>query len=207
MPRPNDVALVQRRQVVLAKLRTSTSTAVAKAWDSLDAYSDAEIELFIRRAHPALAAGQERAFWLTVSHLQALLGENVDADLALLDSAQIDLEQPFIAMRRSLAAGDAFHLAVAAGRARAEGVGESGVQWASRAANQALDDEPRIHGWRRTLTRKACSWCQQVAEQIYRSADSASFGHLHCDCGVDPIIESRDPGRVVNSQVLDDLES
>lgn len=194
----NDVALVRKRQTLLATLRQTTAAQLARRWTALDSYDNETA--WLRTAGPVLLAGQSRAVDLQVAHLQALLGARITFDRpAILENAAVDLTEPFLALGRALNAGADYADAVEAGKLRAEGLGESGVQWASRAANQAAAGDDRIVGWTRTLGAGSCSWCIQVSAQRYHSAESASFGHLRCNCGVDPIIGSRDPGRVVNN--------
>lgn len=203
----NDAALVRRRQDLLRTLRDTTGAALATRWLALPGYTDANKNDWVRVALPVLTAAQSRAVSIQIAHLQALLGSPVRYDrAALLARAAIDLEGPFISLANALANGAAFADAVEAGRVRAEGVGESGVQWASRSANEAVTDD-RVVGWTRTITALSCDWCRLVSTQRYHSAESASFGHLRCDCGVDPIIGTRDPGRVVNGELLAALKS
>lgn len=194
----NDLALTRRRQAALAKLRATTASALVARWDSLGDYSDDT--RWTRIATPVLVAGQSRAIDLQVANLQARLGYKLTFDRsALLAVASIDVTEPFVALGRAINAGQDFAAALEAGRARAEGIGESGVQWASRAANHATDDE-RIVGWTRTLGAGSCEWCVLVSTQTYKSAESASFGHLRCTCGVDPIIGDRNPGAELNAE-------
>lgn len=171
------------------------------AWDRLSGYTDAQRAEYLRAATPILLAGQGRAIDLTLASLSALLEEpQVPRTRApILAAARIDLSEPFIALGRALAAGNNFDAAVTAGRLRAGGIGESGVYWASRAANKVAESDERVVGWRRVITTKACDWCRTISTQRYRSVDSASFGHLRCDCSVEPIIGDRDPGRVINA--------
>lgn len=206
MPTPDPVALARRRQTLLDRLAVVTGRALAAVWGRLPAYTEEQVAEFERLAAPVLAAGQQRAVDLTVAYLSRVLGEPlaVDRDVVLARAA-IDIREPFIAFARSLNSGNRFEDAVVAGGHRAEGVGESGVHWASRATAEAADGHPRIVGWRRTLTAKSCSWCHTVATQRYRSAESASFGHLRCDCSVEPIFGDSDPGRVINSELVQQL--
>lgn len=64
----------------------------------------------------------------------------------------------------------------------------------------------RVVGYRRVLTGKSCSWCARVSTQRYLTADSADFGHPRCDCTVIPIVGTRDPGQVLNRDLLDALD-
>lgn len=203
MPRLDEVALTRRRQLALAKIRNTTAAELARRWSGLDDYGPGRQPRWRAVAAPVLTAGQNRAIDTQIAYLGARLGERIEFTRAeLLALADIDLTEPFIALGRALANGRGMRDAVEAGRLRAHGLGESGVQWAARAANAAVENDERIVGWTRTLTGLACEWCRMVATQRYRTADSASFGHQRCDCGVDPIIGDRDPGRAINRDLL-----
>lgn len=207
MPAVNDVALLRRRQDQLAVLRSTTAAQLGRRWLSLSDY-DPDMEFrWIELAGPVVAAGQGRAVSLQVAVLERRLGRRLAVDRPkILAAARIDLTQPFIALANALSTGADFGTAVESGRTRAEGVGESAVQWASRAANTAAQADQRIVGWTRTVGAGSCEWCQVVATQRYRSAESASFGHLRCSCGVDPIVGDRDPGQVLNEETLAELQ-
>lgn len=208
MPRLDEVALTRRRQDLLARLRATTSSELGRRWKSLRSYDEAQQRRWIEIARPVVAAGQGRAIDVQIAYLVARLGEEIDFDRAdLLALAEVDLTEPFLALARSLAAEGDLDAAVESGFLRAQGLGESSVQWAARAASTAVEGDDRIVGWRRTLGRGSCEWCIQVSAQRYRSAESASFGHQRCSCGVDPIIGDRDPGRTLNDEFLADSEA
>ena len=203
MARVDDVALTRRRQAALERLRTTTATELARRWRSLGSYAESDQRRWTSIARPIVTAGQNQAIDTQLAYLGARLGRPVRFDRAtLLELAAVDLDEPFLALARILAGGGSFSDAVASGLARAEGLGESSVQWAARAANTAAESDERIVGWRRTLGRGSCEWCVTVSAQRYRTAESASFGHQRCSCGVDPIIGDRDPGRTLNDEFL-----
>lgn len=182
-PPVNSAALLRRRRELLDNLRAVTGSQLAAIWNSLDGYSDDR--QWRARAVPVLTAGQSRAISLQIASLEAILAAPLVFDRhAVLERAAIDINQPFIALATALQDGQPFVDAVEAGAARAEGVGESGITFASRAANSAADDH--VTGWERVPSAGACSWCALVAEQTYKTADSASFGHLRCSCDVIP---------------------
>jgi hypothetical protein len=206
VPAVNDVALLRRRQDQLAALRSTTADQLGRRWQALPAYTSDMEDRWVELAAPVVAAGQTRAAALQIAYLQRRLGVSLTFDrAAVLSAAKIDISQPFIALANALSGGADLDAAVESGRARAEGVGESAVQWASRSANHAAGADQRIVGWTRTLDAGACEWCQVVATQRYNSAESASFGHLRCGCGVDPIIGENDPGQVLNEEHLAEL--
>lgn len=209
MPRVDDVALTRRRQDALTRLRGLTAVQLARIWRSLTSYDESVQRRWTGLAGPVVSAGQNRAIDIQLAYLGQRLGRPVRFDRAtLLALAEVDLTEPFYALGRILNGGGSLTEAVASGLARAEALGETSVQWAARAASTAADEsDDRIVGWTRTLGPGSCEWCVQVSGQRYRSAESASFGHQRCSCGVDPIIGDRDPGRVLNREALADSEA
>lgn len=161
-------------------------------------YDEADQAAWAADVAPVVEAAQTRAIDTQAAYLAARLDDQVIPDTAVaLERSRVDLREPFIALANALSKGENLDAAVLSGLLRAQGVGESSVFWAARAANTTIDDS-RIHGWTRTLTGNACSWCIQVAAQTYKTAETASFGHQRCDCGVDPIIGDSNPGRLIN---------
>lgn len=208
MPRVDDVALTRRRQVVLARLRGATAAQLVRLWRSLGSYDESNQERWARLAGPPVTAAQSQAIDTQIAYLEARMGHPIRFDRkGLLELAAVDLDEPFFALGRTFAGGGSPEEAIASGLARAQALGESAVQWAARAANTSVESDERIVGWTRTLTGLACEWCRMVATQRYRTAESASFGHQRCDCGVDPIIGDRDPGRVINRDLLANSEA
>jgi hypothetical protein len=208
MPPVNDLALLKRRRGLLTSIRLTTGAALGNAWDNFGAWTDDQQDRWARIATAILTAGQNRAIDLQIAYLQTTLRQTIPFDrAALLERAAIDVNQPFVALANALAGGIPFTEALTAGRLRAEGVGESGTQWAARAANNAAEGDERIVGWTRVLDGDPCDWCQLVSTQRYHTADSASFGHLRCGCDVEPILGTRDPGRVFNTELLAELKA
>lgn len=198
-----DVAATRRRQRGLAKLAGSTGSALTTAWFRMPSHREADQATWIRAARPVVQAGQRNAVTQQAKYLAVRLGEDPDVDMAAaLAAAEIDLVEPFLAFGRELGQGSRLRAALVAGGLRAQAIGESAVYWAARAANTTID-EARIVGWTRTLTGNACAWCIQVAGQTYKTAESASFGHAGCDCGVDPIIGDSNPGRLINDALIE----
>lgn len=173
----------------------------------MDSHERADEDRWVQVASPVVAAGQDQAISTQSAYLGARLGGTVTVDRrAVLEASAVDLREPFIALANSLSKGGTIEAAVLSGALRAQGLGESAAYWAARATNTGVDDS-RIVGWTRTISGNACEFCQLVSTQRYHSAESASFGHQRCDCGVDPIIGDSDPGRVINHELLASLSS
>lgn len=199
----DDVAATRQRQRALARLAGVTGSALTTAWFRMPSHRASDQAAWVRAATPVVQAGQRNAIAQQSKYLAVRLGEDPDVDVdAALRTAQIDLVEPFLAFGREIKAGAALRNALVSGGLRAQEIGESAVFWAARAANTTIDDA-RIVGWTRTLTANACAWCTQVAGQTYKTAESASFGHVGCDCGVDPIIGDSNPGRLINDELTE----
>ena len=202
MARLDHVAITRRRQAHLARIATTTGVALQRRWRALGSYDRADQERWATAAEPVVLAGQNQAIDVQAAYLGARLDGPVNVRrAAALEAAAVDLREPFIAYANALSKGAERKVALESAALRATGLGESSVYWAARAANTTIRDS-RIVGWTRTLTGNACTWCVAVAGQTYRTAESASFGHQRCDCGVDPIVGDSDPGRVINDELI-----
>lgn len=206
----NEQALHARRRLLFDRLRALVGARLAAIWLGLDGYVDQG--RWVSLAAPIVQAGQERAVSIQTAYLEAILGLSLIVNRqAVLERAAIDVTEPFIAFATALDNQQTFDVAREAGAARATGIGESAVTWAARAA--ATPAEPHVEGWIRTPDPDPCEWCLVVSTQRYHTVDSASFGHLHCSCDVDPIIDGFAVGRevpsghVVNHQLLADLKA
>lgn len=183
MPLRSDL-LAGRRTQALDRLRSTTGNRLAAAFRALDAYDDEA--RWNALVEPLVAAAQTRAISTQIAYLEAVIGTRLRFDTdSLLERAAIDLREPFIAFANAIDHGEDFASAVVSGALRAEGVGESSVTYASRAA--ATTANRYVRGWERSLSAGACDWCQTAAQQTYRTAESASFGHLRCSCDVSPL--------------------
>lgn len=201
MARLDQVAVTRRRQSQLSKIADATGNGLKRRWSAMDSHERADEAKWVESATPIVAAGQNQAISTQGAYLGLRLGGPVQVDRkAALAAAAVDMREPFIAFATALRQGSSLEDAVLSGALRAQGLGESAAYWAARAANNAVDD-PRIVGWTRTLTGNACAWCVLVAGQTYKTAESASFGHQRCDCGVDPIIGDSNPGRFINDEL------
>lgn len=115
--------------------------------------------------------------------------------------------RPFETLWSALADDKPLDVAVKAGADRLAVIAQTDVILAQRQAMATVADQsPRIVGYRRTLTGKGCVLCAVASTQRYRSDDLMPI-HDRCDCGVAPIYGTKDPGRIVNRKVLDNLQA
>lgn len=161
-----------------------------RVWDQLPNYDESSLEVLAGRSGPTLRAAKNAAFTASTGFYGAVTGRPAPrltvADVAV-DPA---LRDPFIATWRALKQGRSYDAAVAAGRERLDAVVANLANSTARQTGDLYLGRAGItaHGWERIPDPDACDWCQLVAGQTYKSADSADFGHDRCACTAIPNI-------------------
>lgn len=228
------ILLSERQQELYNAIRLSVQEAVGRAWDAFGNVDDAAMTRFVEAVAPVVEAGRAQVADLTRSMvLQALevAGEgDVVTAMAALDATPIAYrggvpvatvyERPVVEMRTLLSQGKDWAVAKARARSRAVSAASIDVATAQRDAMDAaaLDAQRatgrnRIVGYRRTLTGVSCRFCATASTQRYYPHPLTGGDphlmplHNHCDCGVAPIIGSRDPGQIINRDLLDRLKA
>lgn len=197
------VVLTERFQGRLATLRDRTGQRSRDAWDRLGSWDRADIDRFARSTDPLFRAARRASVNASAGYYELL----TDATVAVGDVALLpQVDAPFLAHWKALKDGSMWADALAVGSARAEALGTDLVTGASREV-AALSSPAGIVGWRRVLTGNSCDWCGPIARQRYKSAESATFGHDHCDCIIAPIYADRDPGQVINAEHVSTVAS
>lgn len=209
-----DLVRHHHRRLIAVEAQAAKTTGAL--WDRFGGPADDDLSAFVRHAVPVVAGAQRTAVDLMAGYLTAVATMVLrDRTVIAIPPAAV-LEQlrggiplaevyarPVITMRTALANGSSLDDARAAGRARATSAANTDVVLANRqavATGTASDD--RIHGYRRVLTGTSCELCAVASEDTYGSGDLMPI-HNHCDCGVAPIIGTRDPGRSIDDQVLE----
>jgi hypothetical protein len=175
-----------RRQVDARRRRTAA--ALAALWDRLDRYDDETRDLYVTRAAPILAGAKAS----TVALSAAMFAWAVDLRRPppvrprdVLVPTRTD--HPFLAFWHALKEERPRPEAVAAGRSQAEAVGADFVQQTARRTGDAAARAANVRvRYERRPESSACEWCQDVARETYRTAESADFGHDRCFCDVVP---------------------
>lgn len=193
-------------QSQLQALAESSGGGFRRAFIALGSYERADMDRWLTMIDPLVAATGEAASAAAVAYTSTIT-ETPPAAITAAEHAYLaPLDAPFLKAWHHLKAGELWVDAVQAGADTATALGMDATQRSARhAAGRAAPDG--VVGWRRVLTGKSCEWCALVSTQRYRSQDSATFGHQNCDCSVVSIIGDHDPGRVINSDLLDRLEA
>lgn len=212
-PQP-DVRLAAAYLTRYNRLRNRTVTAVGFLWDRHANLDDRAAAVFAGQAASVVRGSQAGVTALVNGHLGAA-ATLVDSGVLDLDDTpptprNVDLDEVYyrgvVSARAAISEGRTYTEAMTAGRARAVASASTDVVLAQRAVMSRAVDGTRIVGYRRTLTGVSCALCASASTQRYTRSSLMPI-HSHCDCGVAPIIGSRDPGHVINEPLLADLKS
>jgi hypothetical protein len=116
---------------------------------------------------------------------------------------EVAFDGPFLRTWHQLKEGYTYQEARESGASIAELTGRD----ATRDGASARMGQPgtKVRGWRRVITAGACEWCQVVGTQIYRTQESATFGHHGCKCEIVAVPYGTDPGKAINKVRLTEL--
>jgi hypothetical protein len=189
-------ALAEAHIAAQQRLRGLTVAATAAIWTGLPGYDEENVDEWLSRAVPVVAAGQRQSVALTEAFLARSLGRRpagiprTDIIGARarngIDPATV-YRRPFITVWTALGNGTDWKAAVQQGQARAKSAAATDVQLAMRGTLVAVGQEdPQILGYRRVSDAGACEFCRLVAGQRYLT-DQLMPIHNHCGCGVDVI--------------------
>lgn len=187
----------------LDALAAATGAELRSVLLSLDHLNRADVERYAEQATPYFRAGRSEAIDLTAGYLSETTGEG---RLGIIDlAAEADVLAPFLRQWHLLKEGQAWEEARASAATQAEMSGYDHVQ--QGAADRMAKPGTKVRGYRRVLSPGACEWCQVVSTQLYKSAESARFGHHDCHCKVVAVPLGADPGAAINKTRLADLKA
>ena len=208
MPPPEQtlVRLTRSFQGQLERIYTRAGSLTAARWDALGAWNELDVDRFRLATEPVLQAAKTATINASAGYYSLV----TDSPPVTVNPATVtvptDLRAPFTSYWHGLAEGRPWDEAIAAGRSRATSTAVDYVSSTSRRTAGFVSADG-IVGWRRVLTGNSCRWCATVSTQRYRTAESADFGHDHCDCIVAPIYGDADPGQVINQVRIDQLDA
>ena len=213
------VRVATSNQTQVLTLRDRSVRTLAATWSRVMTNpSDFAAAQWVQVAGPLLQAAQQTAAGLALSYIGTYVavatGQPTPASTLtaadFLNPRGVPLGEllmrPVIEMRSKLANGATMLEATAAGGARAAQIGATDPMLSYRAASsEAMQQNPRVVGYRRVPDARACKFCLLVSTQRYTDGDLMPL-HPHCGCTVAPIVGSKDPGRVLDKALLDRLK-
>jgi hypothetical protein len=211
---PTDVAQILAYQQAVRQVRDRVVLFAKTAWRGLSSHRDADIDRLVELIVPQVLAGQQRVASLTDAYIAALAGTTpVGVDIPTVTGAAPRLgaaprevyRRPAATVYKKLATGGTYDTAVEAGDKRLVSLVKTDLQLAIRAQEQQTFPGTGFDFYRRTLTGlENCALCVIASTQRYTVGDLKPI-HPGCDCGCAPVSASRDPGQVLNRQLLDAL--
>lgn len=183
---PSAQAIARYRRAV-ALYRTRTAALLVAAWDALDSYEEADADRYAELTAPALAGAKTAAVALSAGFFALGMGARPVGIRAADVAVEARIRHPFLSTWHALNEDRPFDDAVRVGRSQAEAVGFDFVQSTTRRTGDVVAAKSGMDvRWRRVPGGDACAWCYRVAGQLYRTAESADFGHDRDDCAVVP---------------------
>lgn len=207
------VAAYQR---MVAAVRQAVLAFVARSWEGLEDWRDDDIDRWVVAILPVVAAGRAQVAALTDAHLANLIGAITDSPPRPVG---VDPEDVTVEALRGVPAAQVYRRAgetvwselsrgvdladaTARGLTRATAITETDLQLAkTHTSRRVLSSDKRVVGYRRVLNGPSCKLCVVASTQLYRTDELMGF-HKRCDCGTAPVIGDRDPGRVLNRDLL-----
>lgn len=184
------------------RLAAAVGDAVREVFRDLTSIDRSEVAAFIEGASPYTTAGQQGGADLAAAYLSEVLDETINVvDLAY---PEIPFDGPFLRTWHNIGENMPYDEARLSGESMAEMTGyDATTNGASTASGQT---KTKLRGWRRPIQAKACEWCRVVGTQLYKSQESATFGHHGCRCKPPlPVYEGFDPGKTINDARLKEL--
>lgn len=216
----NPQEVIARYLTAYNRLRTRTGAQILAAWRRAGGIDDAAARAWLATAVPITAGAQAATASLVAGYI-SLLGRAITgtATATAADPDAVTTEalrgvpaaavymRPVITARRLVGEGRPLGDALRIAGDRARSTAETDVLLAQRATTVDIAErEPRIVGYRRVLTGGSCALCATASTQRYHSEDLMPI-HNNCDCGVAPIWGDRDPGNVINRELVADLKA
>lgn len=181
-------SLVARHKATQAQITTRSGLIVLGIWDDLGSWNRADIERFEELTAPTISAAKKAAVTLAVGLYAAILQRRPPSLPIEAIEATFNSETPFTAVWHGLKEGRPFDEALASGRSTVDAELGRFVNSASRRTGDHVTEAAGVDvAWRRIPSAKACPWCVTVAGQLYKTSETADFGHDRCDCTAVPV--------------------
>lgn len=212
------VGFARAHQNQLLAIRDQARATIVLLWARIVVDpTDTTAEQWIGRSVPVVETAQRTASSLALNYVSAYVAAatgtaRLTPELSAADflsprgvSLTDVLFRPIVSLRTALANGEQLATAITNGGARAAQIAATDPMLSARAASSAsMQAEPRVVGFRRVPDGGACKFCVLVSTQRYHDSDLMAI-HPGCGCTVAPIIGSRDPGRVLDRGLVDQL--
>ncbi|WP_124282325.1 hypothetical protein [Streptomyces sp. ADI97-07] len=208
-------ALTERYDALSGSLRDRLIGFVLSAFDSLGSYRDADAAVFIERVLPVVLGVQQQIGQITDAYLATMIADMMGGAAAPAGAALSDelrgvppeevYRRPFVQMWTALSRGHDYVDALGQGRKRLLSITETDLQLARTHAARDSMERGGARYFRRRLNRSSgtCALCVIASTQRYKVENLMPI-HPGCHCKPEPLPGNRDPGHVIDEQLLKD---
>lgn len=211
----SDLAAARRYQHAHLTIMERSAAALATIWNAAPPLDDTQLARWLAYATPIVAAARVQAAALGAAFVATTAGPPstpVDAPglaTGLRGGVALDeiYARPTITARARIAEGRSYLDAMDGAFARMDATVRADVQLAGRAGtHEAMRHTPGVVGYRRVTDGKACRLCVLASTQRYTLEHLMPI-HNRCGCTVVPIIGARDPGQVIDHELLSAMKA
>lgn len=212
------VTIQGQNQATLATIATEIASAAAESFDGW--YDSAQIGAWASQLAAQIEAIQSQSASTTDAYLAAVLADIADRSVSPSGTISVSGLRKGVShtevygrsadvyrYQRSL--GKSEDEAQTAAVQRAEVMAQTDVQLAQRAQSHKFMVVKKVTGYRRVIhpelsTSGTCGLCIAASSNFYHRGDLMPL-HDRCKCTTVPIVNSIDPGHVLNRDDLDTL--
>lgn len=208
-------AALAAAQASQTALRVSVIAQLLALWRSLGSWRNGDIPRFVPQASRVVEAAQRRVALSTEASLRIYAGALGAPSQPIVPdvtgrtgvTAAEAYERPFHDVWRQLGDGATLPDALEAAETHIESLVATDMQLAKvQAAQQTFLGMPeKVVGYRRVLEGAySCGLCIVASTRRYHKAELLPI-HPGCDCDVEPIVGTQDPGPVIGAETLADV--
>ncbi|MCC2031823.1 hypothetical protein [Microbacterium allomyrinae] len=196
------------------EIRKRVRAFAAALWGASASLRDADVDRLVARIIPVVQGGQLQVANITNAYIQRLAElEGVTATATAVNRDQVvgyrgvpaaDVyRRPAVATYAALAAGKPFEKARAEGLHRLESIVTTDIQQARTRQARAGYEQTGFDYTLRVLSgAENCALCVIASTQRYHLSDLQPM-HPGCDCGERGVKAGRDPGQVIDADLLE----
>lgn len=198
-------------QLATQAVRARVLAYVTAVWSSSPAFRDADVDRIVARIVPVVRAGQMQVAQLTDSYIGGIAAASgVSFSTGVLPNvadyrgvpADVVYRRPAVQAYTALSQGASFADAVSQGLDRLVSIASTDIQQAKNRQAQASTSRSGFNYFQRRLTgNENCAFCVIASTQRYHRGDLMPL-HPGCDCGVLPFNSAKDPGQIINPELL-----
>jgi hypothetical protein len=202
----------------MARIREAMAAFILRQFRLTGSYRTPDARAFVSVVIPIIQAAQQTVSTTTAAYLDRVTSEMTGTSRPPISvppsevtgaavrkgvSPEVVYQRPYTQVWTDLAAGKPLEEAVRAGEQRALPLVQTDLQLTkTHTAKKVFEQDDRVVGYRRVPRgTHTCALCLIVSTRRYHKSQLAEV-HPNCDCDVEPIHGTFDPGPVLDEDFL-----